>query len=369
MTDNIFGELAPGVHVDHFELQRRIGGGASGEVWQAHDTQRHVAIKFMNTGLLLGDDAPRHMLRFQDEIRALEKMIDVPNVPTLYGYNLHHERPYLVMAYIPAPPWSSLIASGEVMALTLLERLRLLDVMAATITAVHERGVIHRDIKPANIHDTQHPYLVDFSVAVEKARAYDAEPNVGTGLYMPPPDDRPPDELTDNFAFALVAYEMLFGQHAVCKPETLDASFAEIRQLMQARLQGGDWHKPTTLSAAELPGSLRGADLAALDAVFGRALGRRARRYADLRRFMGEVRRAVTVADNQPYLTYVPELPDVTQAHTHDYTRHQVRGAHQHTDHEESGRWSRTRLAAVFFVVLWLVAAATVFVSVLTRAF
>lgn len=364
-----FHPLAPDVVVDHFRLTARVGFGASGEVWRAHDSQRQVAIKFMNTALLTGEDAPRHLLRFQNEIRVLKKLIDLPNVPTLYGYNLHYERPYLVMEYIEAPAWSSLIASGEMMLLTLEQRLDLLETIAHAITDIHRHGIIHRDIKPANIHNTSHPYIIDFSVAIEKKYAYEAEPNVGTGLYMPPPDDRPPDEKTDNFAFALVAYEMLFGQHAIFKPETLNAAFPTIRQLMQTHLQNGDWHKPSCLTPAELPGSLRGADLAQLDAIFTRALSRRTSRYTNLQQFIKDIRGAVLTPANQPYLEYVPDLPNISPPpQGSDYTRHQVRRAHQNTQHfpvvSAGLRTNWVRLSITFLVVLWLAAVITVFLFV-----
>jgi serine/threonine protein kinase len=372
------GELVQtGVQVDHYRLEARIGSGSSGEVWRAHDGVRAVAIKFMNPALLNGDDAEKHRQRFHTEVHALESLGTHPHIPTLYGYNLYYERPYLVMEHITGLTYAELIASGEMMLKTLRERLDLLDTVANTITYIHNGGFIHRDIKPANIRGEDHLYITDFSIAIERGQAVNADPNIGTAIYMPPTADQPPGIEGDNFSFVLVAYEMLFGQHAVFKPGGTGGSLEATRRLLGQIIAAGSWHKPSQLSIGEIPGSLRGVDLEQLDAVFERAL-RDYRQDAALDQFLADLREIVEAPENQPYLDYVPTIPPVgdTIPEEEDYTLHEVQNAHQSTDlnlsqrpqrRERSHRWRRQNQVWTILVILLVVIALVMMFFVIVR--
>ncbi len=359
----------PGDRVDHYTLVEQVGAGASGEVWQARDALRTVAIKFMNANLLRGETADKHRKRFYGEIKALERLLRVDGVPKLYGYSLYTRRPYLVMSYIDGTPWSQEIQSGAIMRLTLTQRLSLLDTVAETLTRIHQSGILHRDVKPSNIHGIDHPYLIDFSIATLKEHARYAEQGVGTAVYMPPPDGKAPDETADYFGFALVAYEVLFGQHALLNPSEMSDAFHRTRLLMQNKLENGTWHVPSQLGEAALPGSLRGADLEQLNVLFTLAL--RDRQLAPIELMHG-LREAVITAENQPYLDYVPSAFNDAQGipAEPEYTRHEVERARQHTQHDSdddgtsSGRgW--VQWSVVVLVMLWVIALALVFMTVL----
>ena len=320
--------------IDHYTLEALVGSGASGEVWRATDGERKVAIKFMNTGLLNHDNRDKHLGRFQTEIEALERLGIHGHIPSLYGYNLKFERPYLVMQYSHGPSFAEMIASGKMMLNTIKKRLDLIESVAETVQFIHKGGYLHRDIKPANIRGVNHPMIIDFSIALPKLNAAEADPNIGTGIYMPPPDGRLPDELHDSFSFALVAYEVLFGQHAIFKPENTGNSLMESRNLMRKHIQERTWHVPTKLAEAELPGSLRGANLLELDMIFQRALGENYTRYDDLPQFVRDLRSAIDIPDNEPYMEYVPSMPPTADniPEIEHYTAHEVENATQSTD-------------------------------------
>jgi serine/threonine protein kinase len=328
-------DLVPGLLVDQYRLEANVGNGASGEVWRASDGKQVVALKFINKRLLEGDNANIHRGRFRDEVRTLEDLARVPNVPQLYGYNIQTIRPYLAMTYIDSPPWSEMIHNGQMLRVPLLERLNLLETLAHTLNRIHQIGYIHRDVKPANLHGTDPLYLIDFSVTVARASLAEVEHHIGTGVYMPPLDDKPLDESFDYFAFSLVAYEVLFGFHAVFSPAFIPSTLEETRTQMGQQLTARAWHWPSQLTGARLPGSLRGANLVALDRIFDRALGSREVRYTDLIEFITKLRGAILVPSNAPYIDYVPAeggnangVPEEM-----DYTEHQVRKARQQTQH------------------------------------
>jgi serine/threonine protein kinase len=331
-------QLQPESQVDHYLLEKQIGSGSSGEVWLANDGARHVALKFVHEHLLQGPDAERHRRHLNSEIHALETLAGHPHIPTFYGYNLHNSRPYLAMQYIATPAYDQLISSGEMMLIPIKRRLRVLGMIARTINDIHARGIIHRDIKPSNIRGVDSPHIIDFSVAFETQKVLQADTNIGTGIYMPPPDDHPPDELMDNYGFALVAYEVLFGQHAIFTAQNTGQTVLETRQRAREYIQYNEWRMPTRLTPNQLPGNLRGADLAELERVFQRALGERDVRYRDMQDFISDLRDAILIPDNLPYIEYVPDLPIASEVipFEEDYTLHEVSRAKQATNINES---------------------------------
>lgn len=297
-------ELQPGVRVKSYTLERQLGRGASGEVWKAYDPFKTVAIKFMNESLMSSPNAAKHRVRMEREVEAMQKL-QHPNIPVLYDYDLDFPRPFIVMRYVGGDTYDKLIANGEMLRIPLERRLDLIREIAFALTAAHENGIIHRDIKPSNLTGIENPYLLDFSISLEQEEAESTQRFVGTTLYMSP--DGQADRLDDNYSFALIAYEILFGRHAIWSPS--DQIFNQYIAL--DRLQRGVWHWPSKLGKNELPADLKGANLAEMDRVFAKALGPREQRYGDLRDFVRDLRAAaspsVTSAHHEQE-DYVPTL-------------------------------------------------------------
>jgi serine/threonine protein kinase len=333
-------ELQPGLQVDQYLLEVRLGSGAIGEVWQATDGVQTAALKFLHPHHLHSADHARYLHALAAEADALEKLAGHAHIPALYGYNLRCARPYIALQMIDSPAFDRLIASGDIMLIPLRARLRTLDIIARTIGDMHQHDIIHRDIKPANIRGIEHPYLMDFSIAVESQRVSLSDTSMGTGLYMPPPDNALPDALTDHYSFALSAYEVIFGQHAIFTPHNTGATVLETRQLAREYLRKKTWRVPSQLSSADLPGNLRGADLRALDGIFQKALGEREKRYRDLSQFMDDLQAAILTMENIAYIDELPTVPVSPQeiAEEADYTIHEVTGSSRATNHKGDGK-------------------------------
>lgn len=279
-------DLRPGARIKNYTLERQLGKGASGEVWKAYDSQKTVAIKFMNENLMASPSAAKHRARLEREIEAMRRL-QHPNIPTLYDYDLDFQRPYIAMRFVGGDSYDRLIANGEMLRVPLPRRLELIRELAFALEAAHDYGIVHRDIKPANVTGIENPFLLDFSVALEREEADMTQRFIGTTLYMSP--DGEVDRLSDNYSFALVAYEMLFGKHPIYRPG--DQIFNQI--VAQDRLQKGEWRWPSKIPPAELPQDMRPADLRRLDEVFSLAFGKRETRYKDLRDFTRDVRDAI----------------------------------------------------------------------------
>lgn len=349
--------LTAGLQIAPYRLERYLGTGSCGEVWQASQdglagskqpgtaqqvVAQSVAIKFINANLLTDSAVEQHLTRLRNEIATLKQLQDHPYIPAIYDHDLTFERPYLVMQYIDKPALSQLVSSGEILCIQLQQRLVLLTKIAQTVRTLHTNGFLHRDIKPANIHGITHPYLLDFSVALDRRQSAQVKGRVGTRLYMPPAngtsdDDAPPDERDDTYSLALVAYEVLFGQHPALIAARETVPPAELCALVEATMHTGQWSRPSQLSEQNaLPRALTGAALDQLDATFARAWGPRAARYTDPTALIRDLVRAILIPANEHYLTYVPDVATTLSLQfstEDDFTEDQVASAAHQTDH------------------------------------
>ncbi len=82
----------------------------------------------------------------------------------------------------------------------------------------HSRQVVHRDVKPANVMIDQedHPWLVDFGIALKEEDYGRLQPTMGTIPYMSPEQLRGEGHLvdgrTDIFSTGVMLYQMLTGR-------------------------------------------------------------------------------------------------------------------------------------------------------------
>jgi Tol biopolymer transport system component len=224
--------LQPGSHLGPYEIQRLIGRGGMGEVYQATDTRLHrpVAIKILSEELTTSVAA---MERLQREARTAS-LLNHPHICTVYDVGTT-EPPFIAMELLEGESLQQRLQRGR------LEAPALLDIAIAAadgLAAAHSHGFIHRDIKPANIFLTSHgPKLLDFGLAKVHAPAplvpwsgdqtrpadaviTDSGVTVGTQAYMSPEQLRGEDVdgRTDIFSFGLVLYEMATGRPAFTGP-------------------------------------------------------------------------------------------------------------------------------------------------------
>ncbi|GEM_PF-2851211 len=285
-----------GKQIAGYTLQNMVGKGAAGEVWLASTPNgQTVAIKLMNLNLMSSTAAEKHHERMAREIEALQSLSH-PCIPALVDYKLDHEPPFLVMSYVRGEPHDKLLRTGQMMQIPLAVRILILRQIADAIACAHEKGIVHRDIKPANVLGVEHPYLIDFNLAVKVDSIRSTMQEVGTSLYMPP-ETNVPDALSDNYSFAVYAYEMLFGLHPIFRAEDMDVLGGMSNTLMLAasRIMRGEWRVPTRVPFSELPLDIRNANLSALDAIFTRAFGSREGRYLDPREFVADVEKALNI--------------------------------------------------------------------------
>jgi hypothetical protein len=200
---------------DEYEVDREIGRGGMGIVYLARETalDRHVAIKVLPPAFAFD---PQIVERFVREAR-LAARLDHPSVIPIYRVGQREELTYFVMKYVAGGSLARLLKNTPQLPVT--EAQRILVACAHALGYAHAHDIVHRDVKPANILlDTGgRVYVSDLGIA--KAVSSEASLTrsgavIGTPLYMSPEQCRgqPADARSDQYALALVGYQMLAGK-------------------------------------------------------------------------------------------------------------------------------------------------------------
>lgn len=161
---------------ERFEIVRRLGGGAFGEVYEARDRKhgQTVALKVLKSA-----DA-ESLYRFKHEFRSVADLSH-PNLVKLYELFQEGEHWFLAMELILGLAFDDHLRRAPERTLSAFAQL------AAGVEAMHHAGLLHRDIKPTNVlvEATGRVVLLDFGLTwapVSRGQTM----SVGTPAYMAP---------------------------------------------------------------------------------------------------------------------------------------------------------------------------------------
>lgn len=199
--------------LDRFLIERRIGSGGFGVVYEAWDgrLERNVAVKAIESGI--GDSGARVLREAQAAAR-----LNHPGIVTLYEMGEEDGNALLVTELVEGATLAELSAEG---ALSDREVAEIGADLCEAIDHAHSRGVVHRDIKPQNVlvagEGEFRAKLMDFGVArLADGTALTAHGDiVGTLAYMAPEQaqGRTVGPETDVYSLALVLYECWSGEN------------------------------------------------------------------------------------------------------------------------------------------------------------
>ena len=215
------GEASTTVVLDRYLLVRRLGSGAFGVVWLAHDQRldRVVAVKRIEA-----HDSEMAQRAEREAIAAAR--LSHPGIVALHEAGRDAEAVYLVSELVRGATLRERLLAGE---LSDRDVVRIGIALCDALSHAHTRGVVHRDIKPANVIIPDRPdgeagivKLTDFGIALiagDDALTKTGDV-VGTLAYMAPEqaDGRPVSGLSDLYSLALVLYEALSGVNPVRAP-------------------------------------------------------------------------------------------------------------------------------------------------------
>ncbi len=230
--------------IGRFEVLKRLGTGAFGQVYQARDSllDREVALKVPHASTLQSESSRARVLT---EAKAAAQLRH-PNIVPVYEAGRDGETYYIASAFIkgqtledaiddePSPrPWvhgARPLPEGEGRHLDFRQAAKLIMDLAGALDYAHELGVVHRDVKPANImlDGKGNPLLMDFGLArldTDQSKLTHDGTVLGTPAYMPPEqaagrlDQVGP--ASDQYSLGAVLYELLCGSTPFSGPPSL----------------------------------------------------------------------------------------------------------------------------------------------------
>jgi serine/threonine-protein kinase len=206
--------LTPGARLGPYQILGPLGEGGMGKVYRGLDTRlgRAVAIKVA---------AEKFGKRFEREARAISAL-NHPYICMLYDVGPN----YLVMELVEGENLCDWLKRAPAVERSLEIARQVLEALGAA----HRAGIVHRDLKPQNIMVRFDGYVkvLDFGLAKriptspvlqrEGTATIDSTlPGqiLGTISYMSPEQilGKEIDKRSDLFAFGIIFYEMLTGQH------------------------------------------------------------------------------------------------------------------------------------------------------------
>ena len=183
---------------------------------------------------------PEALARFHREAR-ITSLLQHPNVVEVIDYNTAADGTlYLVMEYL----------DGESLAQRLFREgpfpldavVGIIEQIAAGLAAAHAHGIVHRDLKPDNVflvpvegRETESVKILDFGISKVKGPSWGLQAPegtlCGTPQYMSPEQVEgraaDVDAATDQFALAVLTYEMLTGRNPF-QGDTVGAVFSQV---------------------------------------------------------------------------------------------------------------------------------------------
>ncbi len=247
--------------IGRYEVRSLLGEGSMGRVLLAHDPvlDRDVAVKHLRHDLKIPRDVRDGLLtRMRHEARAAARVAH-PNLVVLHDMGEDAAIGlYLVFEYIEGPTLKQRIAEGR---MPPAEVARLANDLGAGLNVAHDAGILHRDVKPENVILAKNgAKIADFGIArIPDSTLTHQGGLMGTPAYSAPETFRAgkfsPE--SDQFSLAATLYEALSGQRAFPGEDAVAVA---------ARIAH---ESPDTFAESiGLP--------AAVDAVFARALARKA---------------------------------------------------------------------------------------------
>ncbi|MDG4667579.1 serine/threonine-protein kinase [Mycobacterium sp. 236(2023)] len=203
--------LRVGTRLGPYQINRLVGRGGMGEVYEAEDTVkgRTVALKLLPESL---SHDPAFRERLQREARAAGRLQE-PHVVPIHDFGEIDGHLFVDMRLIDGIDLRTVLHTGGPM-----EPARAVSIIrqvAGALDAAHAAGITHRDVKPENILVTSDDfaYLVDFGIASATTDHSLTELGaaIGTYAYMAPErfSSKPVDHKSDVYSLACVLHQCL----------------------------------------------------------------------------------------------------------------------------------------------------------------
>ena len=215
--------------IGKYQIVGKLGQGAMGEVFRAHDPvlNRDIALKRISAGLDADETVRRRFLREAQVVASLSHK----NIVIVYELGFEGDQAFMAMELLEGKDLKHAIATRK---MSLDEKVSVMEQTAEGLAYAHAREIIHRDLKPANIHilPGDKVKVMDFGLTRMPGSDMTSTGTVmGTPHYMSPEQVRgqKADARSDVFALGCIFYELLSGK----KPFDAESMHGVLFKVMQ----------------------------------------------------------------------------------------------------------------------------------------
>ena len=216
---------------ERFVLEELLGRGGMGVVYKARDLRRiealdrdpFIAVKVLSAEFQRNPDS---FVALQREAKKAQQLAH-PNIVTVYDFDRDGSNVFMTMELLEGEPLDQVIRRLHPGSMPMGEAIKIIEQMSRALAYAHKEKIVHSDFKPGNVFLTskQVVKVVDFGIA-RAAQKSDLVPSDATvfdpgslGALTPAYascemlEQGAPDPRDDVYGLAVVAYELLTGQH------------------------------------------------------------------------------------------------------------------------------------------------------------
>ncbi|HVV20218.1 MAG TPA: serine/threonine-protein kinase [Pseudonocardiaceae bacterium] len=201
-----------------YRLDRRIGSGAMGVVWQAYDERLRRAVAVKQLRLSPGLDPAEAEEATERAMREgrIAARLHHPNAVSVFDVVDEDNAPWLVMEYVPSRSLAAEMTERGVLQPEEVGRIG--AQVAHALVAAHQAGIVHRDIKPANVllGENGTVKITDFGISRASGDVAVTKTGLiaGTPAYLAPEVayGRPPEAPADVFSLGSTLYAAVEGE-------------------------------------------------------------------------------------------------------------------------------------------------------------
>lgn len=220
--EELRGVFEAGLTVDQrYLLREQLGSGAMGRVFLAHDLRldRAVALKVV---VQRGEKDPAQQAALREEA-LLGASLNHRGIAAVLDCGFHEDKSWTVFEFVEGETLRALLQRRGT--LPVAEVRRIVEDLAVALDFAHSKGIVHRDLKPENICLTRAGEfkILDLGLAQDLRREPQRGGYAGTPAYSSPEQAacRHIDGRSDQYALAVVAFEMLTGRKLFNQPDPL----------------------------------------------------------------------------------------------------------------------------------------------------